>query len=113
MATLEDLKKKRDQLAARIQAAEAKQKASDRKLEARIKILIGSAVINSIKNGIPANLDKPSALLSVLNHFITRETDRKAVLGEDGKGSPMLRSLVIAPKKEEKTQEAKKEAMTD
>src|SRR5690554_8069708 len=83
MATLEELKKKKAQLEARIQAAEAKQKNTDRKLEARIKIIAGSAILNTIKNGFSVNLDKPEDLIHLLNAFITRSTNRKAILGEN------------------------------
>lgn len=85
MTDLEGLKLKRDQLTARIQKAEARQRSSAKKADDRVKVLVGAAVLNSAP--IPG-------LLSMLDAFLTRPAERLAVLGEDGKGSEAFRRLV-------------------
>ncbi|MQT44260.1 hypothetical protein GHO45_25440 [Pseudomonas sp. FSL R10-0765] len=92
MADLEDLKRKRDQLTARIQQTEARQKASVKKAEDRIKVLVGAAVLNQ-------HMQTPSKhgeLLAVMDSFLTRPAERLAVLGEDGKGSEAFKRLVTS-----------------
>jgi len=96
MADLEELKRKRDQLTARIQQAEARQKASVKKVDDRIKILVGAAVLHQQSQ---AGTD-PGALLALLNSFLTRPAERLAVLGEDGKGSEAFQRLACPPPKQ-------------
>lgn len=90
MADLEELKRKRDQLTARIQAAEARQRAGQKKEDDRVKVLVGAALLDHIKRHgtIPA-CDMPR-LLTLLDGFLTRPGERLAVLGDDGKGSAAL-----------------------
>jgi len=90
MADLEDLKRKRDQLTARIQQAEARQKANSKKAEDRIKVLVGAAVLHQQTQ----STEKHAALLALLDGFLTRPAERLAVLGEDGKGSEDFKRLV-------------------
>jgi len=90
MADLEELKRKRDQLTAKIQQAEARQKATAKKAEDRIKILVGAAVLNQQTQ----STEKRAALLSLLDSFLTRPAERLAVLGENGKGSDAFLRLV-------------------
>ena len=91
--TLEDLKVKRDQLTARIQKAEARARATQKKAEDRIKILTGAMLLERVRNG----QTNPAELLADLRQFLERESERAAVLGEDGQGSETLRRL-ITPK---------------
>jgi seryl-tRNA synthetase len=90
MTDLDELKRKRDQLTAKIQQAEARQKATARKAEDRIKVLVGAAVLHQQTQ----STEKRAALLALLDGFLTRPAERLAVLGEDGQGSEVFRRLV-------------------
>lgn len=90
MADLEELKRKRDQLTARIQQAEARQKASAKKAEDRIKVLVGAAVLHQHKQ----SPEKQAGLLALLDSFLVRPGERLAVLGENGQGSDAFKSLI-------------------
>lgn len=92
MADLDELKRKRDQLTAKIQQAEARQKATAKKAEDRIKILVGAAVLHQQTQ----STEKHAALLALMDGFLTRPAERLAVLGEDGQGSEVFRQLVQA-----------------
>ena len=89
MADLDDLKRKRDQLTAKIQQAESRQKATAKKAQDRIKVLVGAAVLHQQTQ----STEKRAALLSLLDGFLTRPAERLAVLGEDGQGSKALKKL--------------------
>lgn len=90
MADLDELKRKRDQLTARIQAAEARQKASAKKEDDRVKVLLGAALANQISRSV----GKQSEVLAMMNAFLSRPGERLAVLGEDGRGSVAFKRLV-------------------
>lgn len=90
MADLDDLKRKRDQLTAKIQQAEARQRATIKKAEDRVKILVGAAVLHQQTQ----STDKRAALLTLLDGFLTRPAERLAVLGDDGQGSEAFKRLV-------------------
>ena len=94
MADLDDLKRKRDQLTAKILKAEALQRITARKAEDRVKVLVGAAVLHQQTKSI----EKNAALLSLLDGFLTRPTERLAVLGEDGQGSEAFKKLITARK---------------
>jgi hypothetical protein len=90
MADLDALKLKRDQLNARIQQAEARQRATAKKADDRVKVLVGAAVLHQQTQ----STEKRVALLSLLDSFLTRPPERLAVLGEDGQGSEAFKRLV-------------------
>ena len=90
MADLDDLKRKRDQLTAKIQQAEARQRATTKKAEDRVKVLVGAAVLHQQAK----STDKHAALLTLLDSFLTRPAERLAVLGEDGQGSEILKKMI-------------------
>ena len=93
MADLDDLKRKRDQLTARIQKAEARQRANAKKEDDRVKVLVGAAVLHQQTQ----STDRRAALLALLallDGFLTRPAERLAVLGEDGQGSQAFKRLV-------------------
>ena len=90
MADLDELKRKRDQLTARIQQAESRQKATAKKDEDRVKVLVGAAVLHQQTQ----SPEKHTALLALLDNFLTRPAERIAVLGEDGQGSVAFKNLV-------------------
>ena len=90
MADLDDLKRKRDQLTAKIQQAEARQRATAKKAEDRVKVLVGAAVLHQQTQ----STEKRAALLALLNSFLTRPAERLAVLGEDGQGSEAFKRLI-------------------
>ena len=92
MADLDDLKRKRDQLTAKIQQAESRQKATAKKAEDRIKVLVGAAILHQQTK----STEKHATLLSLLDGFLTRPAERLAVLGEDGQGSEAFKQLVTA-----------------
>ncbi|KAF1066126.1 MAG: hypothetical protein GAK45_02017 [Pseudomonas citronellolis] len=89
MATLDDLKQKRDQLNARIQQVEARERAQQKKADDKVKILVGAALLDQIKRGGKGLSD----LLALMDGFLTRPYERKSALGEDGKGSEVLHRL--------------------
>jgi hypothetical protein len=92
MTDLQALKQKRDQLTARIQKAEARLKAGRKKEDDRVKILVGAAILDQVKRGeaLPQN---KAALLKMMDGFLTRESERDAVLEEDGSGSAIFHRL--------------------
>ncbi|MDT3243886.1 hypothetical protein QNL30_25215 [Pseudomonas amygdali pv. morsprunorum] len=90
MADLDELKRKRDQLTARIQASEARLKESATKSEHRVRYLVGSAVLSQLLH----NPSKQTELLGMMDSFLTRPGERMAVLGEDGRGSEAFKRLV-------------------
>jgi hypothetical protein len=69
---LEKLKEQRDKLNDRIQQKEARLKSSERKIDTRKKILIGSYFLDeAIKNG------KLDDIKNKLDSFLTRNSDRR------------------------------------
>lgn len=92
MADLEALKLKRDQLNARIQKAEALNKASETKADNRVKVLVGAAVLDQIKRTSHGEAE----LLALLANFLARESERVAVLGDDRQGSESFKRLTRA-----------------
>jgi len=82
------------QLTAKIQQAEVHQKATARKAEDRVKVLVGAAVLHQQTQ----STEKRAALFSLLDGFLTRPAERLAVLGEDGKGSDSFKRLVTGHK---------------
>jgi hypothetical protein len=69
--SLEKLKEQREKLNARIQQKEARLKSSERKMDTRRKILIGSYFLDTaIKNGTFEDIKKK------LDSFLTRNSDR-------------------------------------
>lgn len=88
MTDLEGLKLKRDQLTARIQKAEARQRSAAKKADDRVKVLVGAALLAAhAKTPIPG-------LMSVIDAFLTRPAERLAVLGEDGQGSEAFKRII-------------------
>lgn len=87
---LEELKRKRDQLNARIQAQEARLRAGQKKAEDRVKVLVGAAILEQVR----ANQFQLVDLLGVMDRFLARPAERLAVLGEDGQGSDALRRII-------------------
>ena len=69
---LEQLKQKREQLAARIQKIENSGKARERKLDTRKKILIGSYYLDKAKKENSYN-----AIVQIMDSYLTRDSDRK------------------------------------
>lgn len=90
---LEDLKTKRDQLNARIQAAESRARAAEKKAQDRIKVLVGAAVLESIRGGQSLTVQHPAELVALMDEFLIRPTERAAVLGENGAGSDTFQGL--------------------
>lgn len=89
MPTIEELKKKREQLTARIQAAEARKSAEERKLEARAKIVGGSFLYETAKR----KGDNGASLLKEMDGFLTRPSDRKIFIKEDGSATDIFLKL--------------------
>ena len=69
---LEKLKTQQAKLSARIQAAEARLKVSERKQDTRRKILVGSYYLDkAVKEGTMEELKK------IMEAYLSRDTDRK------------------------------------
>lgn len=93
-AKLEELKAKRDQLSARIQKAEARARAAEKRAVDRVKVLVGAAVLEAVKGGQPLAVRGVDDLLGLMDSFLVRPTERAAVLGDDGRGSEALHSVL-------------------
>ena len=87
---LEELKRKRDQLNARIQQQEARLRAGQKKAEDRVKVLVGAMLLDQLKRQGGQGGEQ---LLARMGEFLARPNERAAVLGEDGKGSAAFRRL--------------------
>jgi len=79
MPTLEEMKKKRDQLTARIQQAEARNKANERKEETKTKVLIGAMVLKQIQMNRDIEIESLEDLKAKMLEFLTRDSDRAIV----------------------------------
>jgi len=70
---LDRLKERQKELAAQIAAVESRERNAERTLDTRRKILIGSAVLESLRRG-----EYPQDQLKLLlDHFLVNERDRK------------------------------------
>ena len=69
---IEKLKKKQEVLKARIQLIENREKAKERKLDTRKKILVGSYFIEKYMED-----RKESELIKIMDQYLTRQSDRK------------------------------------
>ena len=74
---LEKLKVKRDTLNARIQAAEARSKTSERKKETRRKILVGAYFLEEAIKANQMEDIKQKMGRYLMGRYLTRESDRK------------------------------------
>nr|WP_176704735.1 hypothetical protein [Pseudomonas sp.]QBM91762.1 mobilization protein MobC [Pseudomonas sp.] len=90
MPDLEELKKRRDQLTARIKHHEIREAAQARKRETKIKLLVGAAILSRVKK--KGGLEN-SSIIQMMTSYLTRDTDIKDVLGTDGTGSEILKRL--------------------
>lgn len=70
---LEKLKEQRDAINARIQAAEARGRVSERKQDTRRKILIGAYYLDQAEQ----NPDQWSQLVKIMADYLTRDSDRR------------------------------------
>lgn len=59
----------------------------NKRADDRVKILIGAAAIESIKRGHSISWRSKEAVLSELDIFLIRESEREAILAHDKKGS--------------------------
>lgn len=91
---LEELKRKRDQAIARVQQAEARLKANTKQEDDRVKILVGAAILDHHKRTGSLPGGELKDLLSLMDGFLTRQNERKAVLGADQQGSEALRRVI-------------------
>ena len=71
--TLDALLKRREQLDARIQAAEARLRKQRRATDTRRKVLVGAAVLAAIEGG---DADLRARIVGVLDTGLTRARDR-------------------------------------
>ena len=78
LSSLEKLKSQQAKLAARIQAAEARVKVSERKQDTRRKILIGAYYLDEARKNHGGNgHDGLVALKAKLDGYLKRDSDRK------------------------------------
>ncbi len=71
MSQLEKLKAQQAKIAARIQAAEARMKTSERKQDTRRKILVGSYYLDEARKN-----DQLESLKKTLDSYLKRNSDR-------------------------------------
>jgi hypothetical protein len=88
------LKLKRDQLNARIQKAEARLKTDQKKADDRVKVLVGAALLDQLKQTGSIPSGGVNSLLALMDAFLSRPAERAAVLGEDNRGSAALHRLL-------------------
>ena len=88
------LKLKRDQLNARIQKAEARLKTDQKKADDRVKVLVGAALLDQLKQTGSIPSGGVNSLLALMDAFLSRLAERAAVLGEDNRGSAALHRLL-------------------
>lgn len=69
---LEQLKLKKEQLAARIQKIENSRKSKERKLDTRKKILLGSYYLDKARKE-----NTYDAIVQIMDSYLTRDSDRK------------------------------------
>jgi hypothetical protein len=93
-ADVDALKLKRDQLNARIQKAEARLKNEQKKADDRVKVLVGAALLDQLKQTGSIPSGGLNAVLALMNAFLSRPAERVAVLGEDNRGSAALHRLI-------------------
>ncbi len=96
MADLDDLKRKRDQLTAKIQQAEARQRATAKKAEDRVKVLVGAATLDHLKRTGTLPAGGINDLLLLMDGFLTRSTERTAILGSNKRGSEAFHRVIGA-----------------
>jgi len=72
-ATLENLRKRHAQLAARIAEVESSQKARARKEDTRLKVLVGAAILADIS----LHPESRAGIKAVLHRAITADRDRQ------------------------------------
>ena len=72
---------------------ESEEKKTLKREDDRVKVLVGAAVLYSIKQGHTLDLGEVSAVVQLMDSFLQRPQERLAVLGEDGKGSDALHRL--------------------
>ena len=96
MADLQALKQKRDQLNARIQKAEARLRSGEKKEDDRVKVLVGAAVLDRLKQTGSLPSGGLGELLAMMDAFLARPGERAAVLGESLRGSDALLRVVGA-----------------
>ena len=70
---LDKLKEQRDALNNRIQAAEARQRVSERKQDTRRKILVGAYYCDEAER----NPDQRTQLMKIMADYLTRDSDRR------------------------------------
>lgn len=70
-STLEKLKTQKEKLAARIQAAESRNKVAERKKDTRRKILVGAYYLEKLNER-----GKMDELKTALDKYLTRDSDR-------------------------------------
>ena len=86
---VEELMRKRAQLDARIQQKLARRKANTKQEDDRVKVITGAWMASEASSGRA----DASAVLAGLNGFLTRSSERKALLGDDGRGSEAFRRV--------------------
>ena len=86
---VEELMRKRAQLDARIQQKLARRKANTKQEDDRVKVITGAWMASEASSGRA----DASAVLAGLNSFLTRPSERKALLGDDGRGSEAFRRV--------------------
>ncbi len=91
---IDNLRAKRDQLNARIQNAEARLRSGEKREDDRVKVLVGAAVLDRLKQTGTMPGGGLAELLSLMDSFLARPSERAAVLGESLRGSDALLRVV-------------------
>ncbi|MNJ26931.1 hypothetical protein D3C77_214230 [compost metagenome] len=70
---------------------------SRKRQDDRCKVLVGALMGNLMASGRPVVLNDRRALLDAMDSFLSRPTERMAVLGPDGNGSEAFHRVFGSP----------------
>lgn len=87
---IEKLKQQKAKIDRQIALALAAERKSQKRDDDRVKVLVGAAILEQVKR----NQFQLDDLLGVMDGFLARPGERKAVLGDDGRGSEALHRVI-------------------
>lgn len=90
MDRIERLKQQKHEIEKKITLATEAARLSSKKADDRVKVLVGAMFLDQIKRQGGKGAEQ---LLGMMEKFLARPYERRAVLGEDGKGSEAFHRL--------------------